>query len=50
MKFEEWWKEHPIEKSDILPILKLAFKEVAISAWMDAVRQVEKDLDFANHD
>lgn len=54
MTFEEWWSEHPIQKSDILPTLKLAFKEVALSAWtaarMATTCEVEEDLDFANHD
>ena len=44
MKFEEWWEEHPIEKSNTLPILKLAFKEVALSAWMAVLNDIRKGL------
>ena len=37
MEFEEWWSKHGIEKADILPVLKLSFKELAKSAWESAL-------------
>ena len=37
MTFKEWWSKHAIEEADILPILKLSFKELANSAWEAAL-------------
>ena len=33
MTFEQWWSQHAIEKAEILPVLKLSFKELAKTAW-----------------
>ena len=33
MNFKEWWKSHKINKSDLQPIMKEAFKELAEDAW-----------------
>ena len=33
MTFEQWWSRHAIEKAEILPVLKLSFRELAKSAW-----------------
>lgn len=35
--FEKWWSRHAIEKAEILPVLKLSFKELAKSAWEAAL-------------
>uniref|UniRef100_A0A6H1ZWS2 Uncharacterized protein n=1 Tax=viral metagenome TaxID=1070528 RepID=A0A6H1ZWS2_9ZZZZ len=37
MTFEKWWSRHAIEQADILPVLKLSFKELAKSAWEAAL-------------
>ena len=37
MIFEQWWSQHAIEKAEILPVLKLSFKELAKTAWESAL-------------
>ena len=42
MSFEKWWSGHGIEKAEILPVLKLSFKELAKSAWEAALDDRDK--------
>ena len=44
MKFDEWWSRHAINKSDILPILKMSFKELAKSAWEAALYSSDVEI------
>ena len=37
MTFEQWWARHSIEEADIVPVLKLSFKELSKSAWNAAL-------------
>ena len=43
LAFEAWWEQTKISETETTPIMKLAFRELCLRAWVDGYKTAKKE-------